>query len=266
MASSTMKRWLLAVALLAAAAIVPACDAAGAGNAVNPGNTSAIWTPVNSGGGTYFPSGLVWRDANLGPIAGGYPLGGDMTFDQAGAIDEANGLGTNPFPGNSDPVSTANAQSAAEEQAIESEAYSDYVTWANSLQGGAGGAGVGQFGGVGGVGQGAPSFTAIGKMRLEPRAECKHATVHMGAAEGAPNSLTWRLIKCGVNPALQNPYNNGGPVAAADAVTAYNMMTGANARIMATQGAGWFGGGYWTAGGTKYYSLVIISLPLGLNP
>jgi len=110
-----------------------------------------------------------------------------------------------------------------------------------------------------------PAFIVLPKMRLEPRAECKHITMDPAMAEGAPNSLTWRLVKCGINPALQAPYSSG-PVAAADAATAYNMMGGANGRITTITGSGYYGGGYWTAAGTKYYCLVIVNMPVGMSP
>ena len=115
-----------------------------------------------------------------------------------------------------------------------------------------------------------PIFGSDPKRELEPRADCENCALQNTATPSetntAPNSLTWRLIKCGVNPNLMNPYS-GGPLMAPDAQTAWNSMSGtAQGRIQGIQGSGYYGAGYWTLNGNAWYALAVVDLPLGQAP
>jgi hypothetical protein len=278
MARKNVPGWLSWAALLAAAVVVPACNANGGGGGA-AGNPNLLWKSQSGGGGPAAPAGLVWRDVNLGPISGGGGLGGDMTFETAGEIDITNGVATvNPFKGDLNPVSVSLAQDSTQEGLLQGDITGWYQLYV-SKQGlpGGGGGGVGGLGG-GGFNVNLAPFLGIGDgIVLECRADCENCAIQGKLPGGlkedpiAPNSLTWRLIKCGVNPNLMNPYGHnagGGPLISATDTTAFSTMQGAGltTRLTSIQGSGYFGTGYWTLNGNNYWAAVVIDLPLGQSP
>jgi hypothetical protein len=272
--------WLARGALLASALVVPACTDSGTG-AKNGGTTAALWN-TTSGGASVGPAPgvLLWNDPNTGPINGGTGGGGNLTYGQADPTDYGSGP---PPPGGSkwmnSALSTAtpqNATTGADEQTIEGLALAYHSSLTN-LGGAAGVAGIGGVGGVAGVGgfNQQPPLYSSSNMELEPRGYCEAILAPAGAVTFGPGAfntaggLAWRLGKCGINLAMQNPTEY--PVrsgAATTATQAWNAMAtaGAQARIQGITTSAYCGAGSWTMGGATEWDLTFIDLPLGQTP
>jgi hypothetical protein len=93
--------------------------------------------------------------------------------------------------------------------------------------------------------------------------------VGSGPGMGLQAGLAWRLGKCAINPAMQNPkaflVQSSGAITTAQ--QAWNAMAGgAQTRIQAINSSGFCGCGSWSAGGVTWWDLDIIDLPLGQAP
>lgn len=238
MATSKL-RWLSWAALLAAAAVIPACDAKGAGNNVNPGNTSALWVPVNGAtAGGYGANGnapLLWRDANLGPIGGG-GVGSDLTYGTAFPTIYPPG-----DPNENRPVYTRTPYNSGEENNIIGavQAYRQTYLAGQVGQGGQGGVGGGQNI------QTLPLLLLSDNLRAICRARCRDLA--MGFAT-AGQTLNARMMAAKLVFTNEVEYYATG----ADYAAAYAAM-GAGAKTRSLAG-GWYGGGYATA--PPYWGLV----------
>jgi hypothetical protein len=280
MASTRGLGWLARGALLASALIVPACTDSGTGPK-NNGATGALWNTTSGGpsaGPT--PGVLLWNDPNTAPIKGGTGGGGNLTYGQADPTDY--GSGPPPGPGAAwmnSALSSAkpqNATTAADEQTIEglALAYHSSLTNVGGAAGVAGIGGVGGAAGVGGFNQQPPLYSSS-NMELEPRGYCEAILAPAGAVRAGPGAfnaaggLAWRLGKCGINAAMQNPteYPQASG-AVANATAAWNAMAaaGAQRRIQMIGSSAYCGAGSWTVGGKTEWDLTFIDLPLGQAP
>jgi hypothetical protein len=262
MASTRGLGWLARGALLAAALIVPACSDGNKSGAKNPGNTSALWSSTSGSGtgtGKPTPGVLLWIDPNLAPVKGGTGGGLNLTYGQADpvAYPPANANAQSPLSVSAPQDATASNN----ESVLIGRGGADYGT----AFGGAGGAGGGQIGQIGGgVNQGPGWYAPNVKLTATARGTAKFMATKGGAP---PQPLLWRLQKVGVNAAMQMPTEWVASGAAMTPDQAYNSW-GAGPLTYITGSANplWAGGGTWSAGGTNFYSLIIIRLPRGQIP